>query len=143
MCRYGKKDKLSKLPPWITRDMGGDMLNMSIIEAALLARRFFREMAAPTLGKTVEMDVSKVLYSAAAAAAVVPEPVPDAAVVPALAPGAGEPLPFESEVAEDVTSASAAAAPAEETPAPPADAPRTAWSVRDLLTPPPLKKFRK
>ena len=46
--------------------MRGDLLNMSIVEAAQLAKRFFHDMAKPmppSVASSIDMDVSGVLYS--------------------------------------------------------------------------------
>lgn len=142
--RYGKRDKLSKLPGWITADMRGDLLNMSILEAAQLAKRFFREMAAPVTGKS-EMDVSKVLYDPKGG------PTGGAGEVGFLAPdvtskAAMPDVPVTTEEAplvleDELTPAPDATPPASEPEAAPEPVPHT-WSVRDLASPPLLKRIK-
>jgi hypothetical protein len=68
-ARYGRADKLSKMPQWISQYLRGDLLNMSIVEAAQLAKRFFHDMARPMTARmesSILMDVSSLRYSPAA-----------------------------------------------------------------------------
>lgn len=63
--RYGRADKLSKMPQWISQYLRGDLLNMSIVEATQLARRFFHDMAKPMTARmesSIDMDLSRALY---------------------------------------------------------------------------------
>lgn len=63
--RYGRTDKLSKMPQWISQYLRGDLLNMSIVEATQLARRFFHDMAKPMTARmesSIDMDLSRALY---------------------------------------------------------------------------------
>lgn len=61
--RYGKRDKYEKLPRWISQHLTGTALSMSIMEATVSARQFFRDMAKPDPGlATLPMDVTHLLY---------------------------------------------------------------------------------
>lgn len=145
-CRYGKRDKLSKLPGWITHDMSGDMLNMSIIEASVLAKRFFREMALPSSTKTVELDVSKLLWGAASEPAESTSgfsDMPAAAAAVDVAAAAriddvGSALIEDDElVSPEPLLVITPAVDADEA----VDVGKP-WTVRDLMVPPPLKRLR-
>jgi hypothetical protein len=53
------------MPQWISQYLRGDLLNMSIVEATQLAKRFFHDMARPMTSRiesSIDMDVSRVLY---------------------------------------------------------------------------------